>query len=76
MSGCLNLVTLKHRSHSRFTATVAAVIDPLCGLRELLETMCTAFDVDSAAGGQLNRTGEWIGRSRHSRLEPNDVYFE
>lgn len=67
MSGYLGLVTSEHRSRPRFMATVAAVTDPLCGLQELLETMRAAFDVDSAVGGQLDRTGEWIGRSRHLR---------
>ena len=43
---------------------------------ELLETMRAAFDVDSAVGGQLDPTGEWIGRSRPLRLELDDVYFE
>ena len=69
MSGYLGLVTSEHRNRPRFMATVAAVTDPLCGLQELLETMRAAFDVDSAVGGQLDRTGEWIGRSRHLRLE-------
>ena len=76
MSGYLGLVTSEHRDRPRFMATVAAVTDPLCGLQELLETMRAAFDVDSAVGGQLDRTGEWIGRSRHLRLELDDVYFE
>ena len=76
MSGYLGLVTSEHRNRPRFMATVAAVTDPLCGLQELLETMRAAFDVDSAVGGQLDRTGEWIGRSRHLRLELDDVYFE
>ena len=73
MSGYLGLVTSEHRNRPRFMATVAAVTDPLCGLQELLETMRAAFDVDSAVGGQLDRTGEW---SRHLRLELDDVYFE
>ena len=76
MSGYLGLVTSEHRNRPRFMATVAAVTDPLYGLQELLETMRAAFDVDSAVGGQLDRTGEWIGRSRHLRLELDDVYFE
>ena len=75
MSGYLGLVTSEHRNRPRFMATVAAVTDPLCGLQELLETMRAAFDVDSAVGGQLDRTGEWIGRSRPLRLELDGVYF-
>lgn len=76
MSGYLGLVTSGHRSRPRFMATVAAVTDPLCELQDLLESMRAAFDVDSAVGEQLDHTGEWLGRSRHLRLELDDVYFE
>lgn len=71
----LSLVTSQHKHRPRFMAVMEALLTPLCEVDDLLQSMRTAFDLDSAVGVQLDKTGEWIGRSRNLSLPLSDVYF-
>jgi hypothetical protein len=64
----LSLVTSQHKHRPRFMAVMEALLTPLCEVDDLLQSMRTAFDLDSAVGVQLDKTGEWIGRSRNLSL--------
>lgn len=75
MNAYLDLVTSQHCRRPRFMGTVAAVTAPLVELQGMLEHMRACFDVDSAVGAQLDRTGEWIGRSRWLTVPITDTYF-
>jgi len=69
------LITSEHASRPRFVATVELSTDPFVTLQALYASMPALFDIDAAAGQQLDIDGEWVGRSR-KLLEPlTGVYF-
>lgn len=71
----LDLIPSQHRRKSRFTATVEALIKPLCGVESVLADLRTTFDLDKAVGRQLDATGERVGRSRYLNIPMDGLYF-
>ena len=71
----LKLIPTQHRQKPKFMATLAGLVEPLCGLAELLENMRLAFDLDKAVGRQLDAVGERVGMSRRLHLPLDNVYF-
>lgn len=70
-----HLITSQHQ-RSRFIALVAALIEPVTDVHNLLDDLGRAFDVDTAVGAQLDAVGEWVGRSRILAGPLTGVYFE
>ncbi|GFM38010.1 DUF2612 domain-containing protein [Desulfovibrio psychrotolerans] len=75
ISDYLALISSQHRHRPKFMAVMEAILAPLCGIDNVLQEMRCAFDLDSAVGVQLDKTGEWIGRSRRLSVPLTDVYF-
>lgn len=78
----VGLLTNEHRARERFSATVAASVDPLVALQELVAGLPAKFDLDTAAGsinpntpGPLDILGQWIGRSRFVYVPIEGVFF-
>ena len=71
----LNLITSQHRQRPRFMATVEALLRPAQGVADLLDTMRTTFDLDTAIGNQLDAVGVRVGRTRYLRTPLEGVFF-
>lgn len=67
-------ITSWHRGKPQFTATVTALCAPAVELLNFSNALTYAFDLDDAIGIQLDKIGEWIGRSRDI-LADLDVHF-
>ncbi|SFT43694.1 Protein of unknown function [Kosakonia arachidis] len=48
---------------------------PLTDISTSLNSLITAFDIDTAVGVQLDILGEWIGRSRIVSVPISGIYF-
>lgn len=71
----LNLITSEHRGKPKFEATVSTSVSPFAKIQEVLLSLPTAFDIDTAVGVQLDALGIWIGRSRRIDTPLVGVYF-
>ena len=71
----LSLVPAQHRDKPRFIATLSALLQPLVDAQALLASMPTAYDLDTAAGVQLDAVGLWVGVSRFVATPIAAVFF-
>ncbi|KAA2237661.1 DUF2612 domain-containing protein [Salinarimonas soli] len=71
----LGLVTSYHRPAARFTDMLARLVEPLVGVQTVLAATPQAYDLDAAAGAQLDVDGEWVGRSRFVATPLPDPWF-
>lgn len=71
----LSLITAWFRNRPKFAATVEALIAPALALESFNDSLTTAFDLDTAIGVQLDKIGEWVGRSRRIETPITGVYF-
>lgn len=71
----LALITSEHTGKPKFEATVAAGVSPLVKIQSIFKDLVAAFDIDSAAGVQLDAIGQWVGRSRRIDTPLVGVYF-
>lgn len=60
-----NLITSQHANKSKFLASVAASLQPLVDMQNLLLGIPALYDVDQAIGVQLDSVGLWVGVSRY-----------
>ena len=60
-----NLITSEHADKQNFVATIAASTQPLVDLINFYQSMQNGFDIDNAAGDQLDKIGQWVGISRY-----------
>lgn len=70
-----SLVTSEHSDKPKFMATLAASTGPLAVAYSATIAVGSAYDVDTAVGVQLDRIGEWAGRSRYIATPLTNVYF-
>lgn len=70
-----SLITSEHADKPKFMATVEALVQPVADIRATLESLPAEFDVDTAAGAQLDIVGLWVGSSRRLQLTIDDVFF-
>lgn len=59
-----NLIPIKNACKTRFMAYLDAVLDHGTSLGTMVETMSDAFDLENAAGDQLDMIGALVGISR------------
>jgi hypothetical protein len=67
----INRVPPQHK-RPNFTRWLSANLDPLHDVETLLDGMREAFDLDSAAGAQLDVIGQITGRGRVLSFDPMD----
>lgn len=66
----LNRITSQHKTKPKFMALLAARLGPFIDLARCLEIFDEAFDLDTAAGKQLDIIGEYVGVSRILNFQP------
>jgi len=73
----LNLITSEHRQKPKFTSMVASGCGAAIHIQTVMASMIPLFDVDTAAGDQLDIIGQWVGISRDIPIPipGSDVYF-
>ena len=69
------LIPSAQREGKKFFATVSALGDAFSAQQAASAALVPAFDLDSAAGKQLDILGLWIGRGRRITTPLTDVYF-
>ncbi|MCM1059477.1 MAG: DUF2612 domain-containing protein [Eubacterium sp.] len=71
----LNRITSEHKVRPKFMKLVESRLKPFIDLYECLEAFNKAFDIDTAAGRQLDIIGEYVGVKRQLNFQPklNDV---
>jgi len=70
-----DLITSAHRGKPKFTAMVAAVSGMWGNNFDLVSSMNSYFELNIAAGKQLETVGEWVGQSRVIPKALPDPYF-
>lgn len=71
----LDLITSEHRAQPKFTAMLAAMLQPVADAGDLVGSLPDAFDLDTAVGAQLDVVGQWVGVSRILKTPLSNVYF-
>lgn len=71
----LALVAGQHADKPKFIALLSMLLQPVADIIALLESLPSAFDLDTAVGKQLDVVGEWVGRSRTITVPLPGVYF-
>lgn len=74
VSKYLALVTSEHQT-SNFLAVVSALVQGSVDNQALLADLPEDFDVDTAAGAQLDVVGKWVGITRNLTVPLTGVYF-
>jgi len=75
MSKYTDLITNYHRGKPLFVDHIDLVTRPLIDLSLIINVLIGAFDIDKAAGVQLDMLGEWVGRTRIINQPISGVYF-
>jgi RNAse (barnase) inhibitor barstar len=70
-----NLVTSEHNKRPNFMAMIAQDVQGYVDNINLLRTFSNIFDIDQAAGQQLDMIGVWVGVSRNISTPLTGVYF-
>ena len=71
----LNRVPSQHRNKPKFRATLEASLSPFVQFGNLMESVPSLYDVDTAIGSQLDVVGEWVGVTRVIKSAIEGVYF-
>jgi hypothetical protein len=69
------LITSEHCDKPKFLATVGVGVQPSADVSEMLLGLPLLYDLDVAVGEQLDRVGQWVGRTRYLATPIVDVYF-
>lgn len=65
-----------HRGNApKFVDTVRNSVKPAATLQQFLSDIPSDFDLDTAAGVQLDAVGKWVGRTRYVDTPLEGVYF-
>jgi hypothetical protein len=75
MSKYTDLITNYHATKPLFFQHVDLSTRPLLDTSTALNSLITAFDIDTAVGVQLDILGEWIGRSRYVAVPISGIFF-
>lgn len=59
-----DLITPRHQTAPRFTATVALLTSAVGSVADVTLTLPSRFDLDIAEGAQLDAVGKWVGVGR------------
>lgn len=70
-----SLITSEHQSSPKYMAWVAAMIEPIVVIQNVINNLIDNFDIDIAIGKQLDIVGQWIGLSRYLKEEITGVYY-
>lgn len=71
----LSLVPSFNATKPKFTATLAAILQPFADAQVFLDDLPSQFDLDTAIGAQLDVVGQWIGQSRYIPVPLQNLWF-
>jgi hypothetical protein len=71
----LALVTSEHASKPNFMAMLTVTFQPLADIIAVLESIPSAYDIDTAVGAQLDTIGGWVGITRNVAVPLTGVFF-
>lgn len=71
----LGLVINEHADKPKLIGTLSTIVKPAVDLLNTLGQFPLDFDLDQAAGQQLDAVGLWIGRTRYLSVPITGVYF-
>ncbi len=71
----LALITSYHRGKPKFSATIAALVQPFVDGQNFLASLPHAFDIDYSIGVQEDADGAWVGISRNIPVPIPNVWF-
>jgi hypothetical protein len=71
----LNLITSAFQGKPNFEAVVSLLVSLPVQIQAQLASLVTAYDIDTAAGAQLDIIGQWVGVSRNIAIPISGVYF-
>ena len=71
----LQLVPSANGIQPKFIAELTALLQPVVAVQNLIAGTPAAFDLDTAAGAQLDAVGQWVGRTRQVNIPLGTVYF-
>ncbi|WGS52663.1 DUF2612 domain-containing protein [Paraburkholderia sp. D15] len=69
------LIASEHADKPKFVAMVAAVAQCFADQQNALSSIPPSFDLDNAAGAQLDAVGLWVGVGRGINTPISGVYF-
>lgn len=69
------LITSEHRDKPLFMAVVKALAQGPVDIQAIEAAFPTDYDLDVAAGVQLDAVGKWVGISRNLQVQLANVYF-
>lgn len=69
------LIPSENASRPKFSAMVAAVAGCFADVNNSAQNIEAAFDLDTAAGAQLDSIGLWVGASRYVSTPLAGIYF-
>lgn len=72
----LDLVIPEHANKPKFMAVVELVAQAFADIQAVADAMPGLFDLDVAVGDQLDKVGQWIGRTRSILIPISDTYFQ
>lgn len=70
------LITSQHNDKPKFVAMTASDVEPFVEIENILLSIPSIYDVDTAIGSALDVIGEWVGASRNVSIPLTGVYFE
>lgn len=65
-------ITSQHKKQPKFIAWLTQNLDKVEDLYQTLKNSTNSFDIDTAAGTQLDIIGKLVGRSRNLTFQPTD----
>lgn len=71
----LGLITSLHRGKPKFAAMIKALVEPIVAQQAFMEHLPLDFDLDRAIGVQLDKVGEWVGRTRFVKIPIAGAWF-
>lgn len=71
----IDLIPTENRAKPKFAAMVAATMQPFVDSVNILNSIPTLFDVDTAVGQQLDFIGAWVGVPRRLSSTLSGAYF-
>ena len=70
-----NLITSEHVDKYNFIATISVSVQAWADITALETLIPFLYDVDNAAGEQLDIVGQWVGITRNLKLSIAGIYF-
>lgn len=71
----LALITSEHNQRPKFMLMLATLLQPIADTIAVTGTISDKFDLDLAAGAQLDVIGQWVGITRNLSVPITGVYF-